>query len=34
MKKKRLASKERAMFAQKSAIDATSLGRRSKKADV
>ena len=34
MKKKRLASKERAMFAQKSAIDASSLGRRSKKADV
>jgi hypothetical protein len=34
MKKKRLASKERAMFAQKSAIDATSLGRRAKKADV
>jgi acyl-CoA synthetase (AMP-forming)/AMP-acid ligase II len=34
IKKKRLASKERAMFAQKSAIDATSLGRRTKKADV
>ena len=34
IKKKRLASKERAMFAQKSAIDATSLGRRAKKADV
>jgi hypothetical protein len=34
IKKKRLASKERAIFAQKSAIDATSLGRRSKKADV
>jgi hypothetical protein len=34
MKKKQLASKERAMFAQKSAIDTTSLGRRSKKADV
>jgi LysM repeat protein len=34
IKKKKLASKERAMFAQKSAIDATSLGRRSKKADV
>jgi hypothetical protein len=34
VKKKRLASKERAMFAQKSAIDATSLGRRAKKADV
>jgi hypothetical protein len=34
IKKKRLASKERAMFAQKSAIDASSLGRRSKKADV
>ena len=34
IKKKKLASKERAMFAQKSAIDATSLGRRSKKADI
>jgi hypothetical protein len=34
IKKKRLASKERAMFAQKSAIDTTSLGRRAKKADV
>jgi len=34
MKKKQLASKERAMFAQKSSIDTTSLGRRSKKADV
>jgi hypothetical protein len=34
MKKKQLASKERAMFAQKSAIDTTSLGRRTKKADV
>jgi hypothetical protein len=34
IKKKQLASKERAMFAQKSAIDTTSLGRRSKKADV
>lgn len=34
IKKKKLASKERAMFAQKSAIDTTSLGRRSKKADV
>lgn len=34
MKKKSLASKERAMFAQKSAIDTTSLGRRAKKADV
>jgi hypothetical protein len=34
MKKKRLASKERAVFAQKSAIDATSLGRRTKKADI
>jgi len=33
-KKKRLASKERAIFSQKSAIDTTSLGRRSKKADV
>ena len=34
IKKKQLASKERAMFAQKSAIDTTSLGRRGKKADV
>jgi hypothetical protein len=34
IKKKKLASKERAMFAQKSAIDTTSLGRRAKKADV
>jgi hypothetical protein len=34
VKKKRLASKERAMFAQKSALDTTSLGRRAKKADV
>jgi hypothetical protein len=34
MKKKQLASKERAIFAQKSAIDTTSLGRRGKKADV
>ena len=34
IKKKQLASKERAMFAQKSAIDTTSLGRRAKKADV
>ena len=34
MKKKQLASKERAMFAQKSSIDTTSLGRRTKKADV
>jgi hypothetical protein len=34
MKKKQLASKERAMFAQRSAIDTTSLGRRTKKADV
>jgi len=34
IKKKQLASKERAMFAQKSAIDTTSLGRRSKKADI
>ena len=34
VKKKRLASKERAMFAQKSAIDTTSLARRAKKADV
>jgi hypothetical protein len=33
-KKKRLASKERAIFSQKSAIDTTSLGRRNKKADV
>ena len=34
LKKKALASKERAMFAQKSAIDTSSLGRRAKKADV
>jgi hypothetical protein len=34
VKKKQLASKERAMFAQKSAIDTTSLGRRTKKADI
>ena len=34
VKKKKLASKERAMFQQKSAIDTTSLGRRSKTADV
>jgi LysM repeat protein len=34
IKKKQLASKERAMFAQRSAIDTTSLGRRNKKADV
>jgi hypothetical protein len=34
VKKKKLASKERAMFQQKSAIDATSLGRRNKTADV
>jgi len=34
MKKKRLASKERALFQQKSAIDATSLARRNKTADV
>jgi hypothetical protein len=34
IKKKKLASKERAMFQQKSAIDTTSLGRRSKTADV
>jgi hypothetical protein len=34
IKKKQLASKERAMFQQKSAIDATSLARRNKKADV
>jgi hypothetical protein len=34
IKKKHLASKERAMFAPKSAIDTTSLGRRTKKADV
>jgi len=34
VKKKRLASKERAMFQQKSAIDTSSLGRRSKTADV
>jgi len=34
MKKKQLASKERTMFAQRSAIDTTSLGRRTKKADV
>jgi LysM repeat protein len=33
-KKKSLASKERAIFSQKSAIDTTSLGRRNKKADV
>ena len=33
-KKKTLASKERAIFSQKSAIDTTSLGRRNKKADV
>jgi hypothetical protein len=33
-KKKKLASQERAIFSQKSAIDTTSLGRRSKKADV
>ena len=33
-KRKKLASKERAMFSQKSAIDTTSLGRREKKADV
>jgi hypothetical protein len=34
VKKKKLASKERAMFQQKSAIDTSSLGRRSKTADV
>ena len=34
VKKKRLASQERAMFQQKSAIDTSSLGRRSKTADV
>ena len=34
MKKKKLASKERALFQQKSAIDATSLARRNKTADV
>jgi len=34
VKKKKLASQERAMFQQKSAIDTTSLGRRSKTADV
>jgi len=34
VKKKKLASKERALFQQKSAIDTTSLGRRSKTADV
>jgi hypothetical protein len=34
IKKKQLASKERAMFSQKSALDTTSLGRRTKKADV
>lgn len=34
IKKKKLASKERALFQQKSAIDTTSLGRRSKTADV
>jgi len=34
IKKKQLASKERAMFQQKSAIDTTSLARRNKKADV
>ena len=33
-KKKRLASAERARFAQKSAVDTTSLGRRNKLADV
>ena len=34
MKKKKLASDERAKFQQKSAIEATSLGRRTKSADV
>ena len=34
LKTKRLASKERAQFAQKSAVDTTSLGRRTKLADV
>jgi len=34
VKKKKLASKERALFQQKSAIDATSLARRNKTADV
>ena len=34
VKKKRLASKERAMFQQKSAVDTSSLGRRSKTADI
>jgi antitoxin component HigA of HigAB toxin-antitoxin module len=34
MKKRKLASKERAMFSQKSAVDTTSLGRRNKAADV
>jgi hypothetical protein len=34
IKKKKLASQERAKFQQKSAIDTTSLGRRSKTADV
>lgn len=34
MRKKRLASAERAKFQQKSAIEATSLGRRTKSADV
>lgn len=34
LKTKRLASKERAQFSQKSAVDTTSLGRRTKLADV
>jgi hypothetical protein len=34
IKKKKLASQERAKFQQKSAIDTASLGRRSKTADV
>jgi antitoxin component HigA of HigAB toxin-antitoxin module len=34
LKKKRLASKERAQFSQKSAVDTTSLGRRTKLADI